>query len=641
MFMGEVAKRVYLVCSQPIKKLIQILPEYNYDIIETYQQFCEFENGNITEFDLLILDYSYQNQLNKSELNFKLDKIGLIYIIDSDNLQKVVSNKEFYGNFSFIVRPYDEKSVVPVLENAIRHKNQRGKKYECLDEVCKNIEEGVLLLDSAGRIMYVNEQAAQVTGIKKIISSNNYYSETIEFRKIDNKEKKIDPIQKTLQENRDNSGEAILKSVEGYQFPINYYTSRLDLTGSEDKGLAFIFNDLREEKKQEDIRRGLEKRLQSTQKLEIIGSLTKNLANNFNNLLTPILALSSMEIEKLTPEQEYYTTFKQIINSAQLAKDLLKQLKLFSEEVEQQKNTIRLAETLEDTLPFIEKIVKTDVKIEKNIGVKEKQIYADVAQIHQLLVDISTYACEEISKHGGGKLIIELGKINANGKRENSLPLDYQQEYLVLSFIFKSDGTQVTKEEILESLTPLPDSQYLKEVGDYISIIQNIVDRNNGVLDIEESKNGSSVKIYFPTLENRAKINFAREKVELENYNKKNILLVEDEKSVRKVLNRVLERLDFNVTSVISGSEAIEKLENKSDKYDLILTDLKMPGMDGDSLAVKVKKIAHVPVLLITGYGGNISKDIKKHQAIDKIIFKPVSPSKVKKEISEVLEKYE
>ena len=84
--------------------------------------------------------------------------------------------------------------------------------------------------------------------------------------------------------------------------------------------------------------------------------------------------------------------------------------------------------------------------------------------------------------------------------------------------------------------------------------------------------------------------------------NKQNIFFVDDEPTVRKAVAMTLERLGYNVTCFANAADCLEKLQNQN--CDLLITDVKMPGMDGIELVQKTKHLVPwLPILVVTGYG--------------------------------------
>ena len=101
------------------------------------------------------------------------------------------------------------------------------------------------------------------------------------------------------------------------------------------------------------------------------------------------------------------------------------------------------------------------------------------------------------------------------------------------------------------------------------------------------------------------------------------ILLVDDSKSLRSIERTMLEQLGYRVRSMSSSTSALELFRSSPDAFDLLLTDMTMPGMTGASLAVEVMKIRPVPVILMTGYSETITPEEALAKGIEEYIEKP------------------
>ena len=115
---------------------------------------------------------------------------------------------------------------------------------------------------------------------------------------------------------------------------------------------------------------------------------------------------------------------------------------------------------------------------------------------------------------------------------------------------------------------------------------------------------------------------------------------MDDEQSVAKVLKKMLEKLGYKAVIRNNCLEALKTFRQQANKYDLVITDLTMPNMTGLELAKQIHKIrSELPLILMTGYGENITKDIQKHYGIQEILGKPIVLRKLASTIRKVIDK--
>jgi CheY-like chemotaxis protein len=104
------------------------------------------------------------------------------------------------------------------------------------------------------------------------------------------------------------------------------------------------------------------------------------------------------------------------------------------------------------------------------------------------------------------------------------------------------------------------------------------------------------------------------------------ILFVDDEEAIAKIGGRILDRLGYAVETRTSSVEALELFRSNPDRFDLVITDMTMPNMTGDKLAMEVMKIrADIPVILCTGYSKKISDDRARQIGIKALVYKPIA----------------
>ncbi len=131
-------------------------------------------------------------------------------------------------------------------------------------------------------------------------------------------------------------------------------------------------------------------------------------------------------------------------------------------------------------------------------------------------------------------------------------------------------------------------------------------------------------------------INFERRDLPLGN---ENILFVDDEAPIAKMGGKVLENLGYIVTTRTSSVEALELFRSKPQAFDLIVTDMTMPNMTGDKLAVELMKIRpDIPVVLCTGYSKKISEKNAAEIGIKAFVYKPIVKADLAKTVRKVLD---
>ena len=170
-----------------------------------------------------------------------------------------------------------------------------------------------------------------------------------------------------------------------------------------------------------------------------------------------------------------------------------------------------------------------------------------------------------------------------------------------------------------------------------LALVHSIVESYGGKVEVEsELGKGSVFSIYIPVT--RKYITYpAYEEKELPT-GSESILFVDDEVSIVKVGRQIIQQLGYSVTVSTNSNEALELFRQNPDSFDLVITDMTMPHMTGDRLAIEIMKIRpDIPVILCTGYSKKISHDFKQ-SGIKELAYKPFVKAELAKTIRKVLD---
>jgi len=395
--------------------------------------------------------------------------------------------------------------------------------------------------------------------------------------------------------------------------------------------------DITKRKQAEAEREKLQIQLLQSQKMESVGRLAGGVAHDFNNMLGVILGHVEFALEEAEKNQSLYSDLKEIQKAARRSADTTKQLLAFARKEIISPKQIDLNDTVESMLNMLRRLIGEDIDLVWQPAARLWPVKMDPSQIDQIFANLCVNARDAIS--GVGKLTIETGKQTFDEKYCSDHPGFIPGDFVLLAV--SDNGCGMDKDTLNNLFEPFFTTKEVgKGTGLGLATIYGIVKQNNGFINVySEPGQGSTFKIYLPRLiadEDADKT--VREKKAAAG-GTETILLVEDEPSILRMIKMMLKRKGYSVLSAATPAEAVEKAKNHSGAIDLLMTDVIMPEMHGQSLAEKITDIyPDIRLLFMSGYTADV---IAHHGILDEgvaFIQKPFSMADLAEKLREVLE---
>jgi two-component system, cell cycle sensor histidine kinase and response regulator CckA len=363
---------------------------------------------------------------------------------------------------------------------------------------------------------------------------------------------------------------------DGSTFPIIMHSAAKFRDG-EPTGLRGVVIDVTETKK-------LEAQLRQAHKMEAIGTLAGGIAHDFNNILAAIIGYTEMALTDLSKASSARHYLGQVLKAGHRAKDLVKQILASNRQKQSQERVpVEIAVVIKEALNLLRPSLPATIEILQNIGSETGMAFADPTEIHQVLVNLCTYAAHAMEEHGG-VLELSLGEVTIDSEAGTAPAGLNPGPYLRLTV---SDTGHGIDPAVLEKIF---DPYFTtKEVGGGsglgLAVVQGVVKRHEGAVTVSsEPGKGTSFHVYLPQVESLAG-NEVNEEEEQFPKGKERILFVDDEAILVEMGRSVLEWLGYEVSGTTSRIEALELFRTRPDRFDLVITDYTMPHMIGVDLA--------------------------------------------------------
>jgi nitrogen fixation negative regulator NifL len=380
----------------------------------------------------------------------------------------------------------------------------------------------------------------------------------------------------------------------------------------------------------------LRKRVAHAQRMESIGTLAGGIAHDFNNILFPIVGHTEMLLEDVAEDSPFRPSLNEIYAGALRAKDLVKQILTFSRQDRNEPKLMRIQPVIKEILKFIRSSIPTSIDIKQKVSTDCGVIKADPTQIHQIIMNLVINAYHAM-EDTGGEMRVSLKEIELS---EQGV-LDLNMEPGIYACLTVADtGIGMDKELVGKIFDPFfTTKEKGKGTGMGLSVVHGIVNSMGGSIRVySEPEKGTEFHVYFPVEKSSVeKQNFIAEGPVQEGIER--ILLVDDEEMIVTMGKHMLERLGYQVTSRTSSIEALEAFRNNPEKFDMVITDMTMPNMPGDKLAVELTKIRpDISILLCTGFSETMSEEKAASLGIKGFILKPIVMKDFSQKIREVLD---
>ena len=411
---------------------------------------------------------------------------------------------------------------------------------------------------------------------------------------------------------------------------IDVEVSGMTVTYQGTKVIQVTFQDITERKQ-------LEEQLRQAQKMESIGTLAGGIAHDFNNYLTAIegyIDLSLMDIPEDNPVRGELIEARR---SADRAANLTRQLLLFSRREPMDLKPSDLSRIISDIRSMLDRLLGERYRVEVALKDSIWTIKADAGHMEQVIMNLVVNARDAMSE--GGLISISTQNVLVDDEYAREHTDSTPGKYVCLEV--KDEGTGMDKKTLSHIFDPFFSTKGGGEgTGLGLSVVYGIVSQHQGWIDVDSSPGrGTAFRVFVPAipLERERDLTIQDSVDDLEGKGER-VLLVEDEDAVRALANRLLSEHGYEVYAASDADEADRIFTKERGDFDLVFSDVVLPGEDGISFVGRLRRRKpELRVLLASGYSGDENNriDIEKHGYY--FMQKPYSLSDLMKVVKDIL----
>lgn len=490
--------------------------------------------------------------------------------------------------------------------------------------------------DKNQRVIYWNRASERVYG---------YSAEEVSGRPLadliipdDIRQQAIDSISQWLNKGvRIPPGEQILK--DKHNNPVYVYSDYVLITNrTGEKEMFFIDLDLSDLKRLQREKEYIEEQYRQAQKMESVGRLAGGVAHDFNNKLSVIIGYTELCLDHLDPEHPVYKPLQEIQEAGLRSADLTRQLLGFARKQEVSPRILDLNEVISGTLKMLQRLMGENIDITWQPGTEIWQVKLDASQLDQVLANLCANARDAIADQG--RVIIQTRNVTLDEIYCFRHPDTAAGDFVLLEF--SDNGNGMSEETLQNIFEPFFTTKDLgKGTGLGLAMIYGVVKQNKGIIDVKsEPGQGTTFKIYLPRY--TAETTLPEDPpAALDSFPRgsEKILLVEDDIALLKVAQKSLEKLGYTVKPVTTPAEVIQIVKDRSYEFDLLMTDVIMPEMNGRELTKEIAALLPiVRIVYMSGYSANV---ISHHGVLDEgihFIQKPFSLQKLATTVRKALD---
>lgn len=597
--------------------LLRRLQSLECDVVAAEDGLKGWEVINTFQPDLIVSDLMMPG-LNGYELcqqvksTPKLNHIYFIILTARDSIDDRITGLDI-GADDYIAKPINSKELLSRIRAGLRIStlyNQvkvSEQKYRTLVE---NASDAILLFDVSGQCVEANERASQMLGYSKTELLGMRFSDLWAESEFTESEKTFEAmfrIGNFIEEVKMRRKDGLILPIESANTIINTGTEVL---------CQCIVRDI-------TVRKESEQQLIQVEKLRALGGMVGGIAHDFNNLLAAILGYTELSLRDT--KDETLTRRLKVIEKA--ARDGAETVRLLQEFTKTRKDirleTVNLNKLIDQVLLLTRHRWKDSAQ-SRGISIRIKteystipEIQGNIAELREALANVIFNAVDATTKDG---IITCRTWIN--------------KEHLYISM---SDTGIGMSEEIRQRIfDPFFTTKGVSSSGLGLSVCYGIINRHGGEILVESQESlGTTFTIKLPVSLPQLPIEPIAVKSKQEPIN---ILIIDDEDFVRGAIHEILEDEGHHVVDASSGEEGIEKFHKE--KFDLVLTDLGMPGLAGWEVIARIKAINEkVPIILLTGWANQTDLKLAKESGVDLILAKPVTTKDLIAMISKAVEK--
>ncbi len=533
---------------------------------------------------------------------------------------------------------YNADQALTLFRLTIRDVSERKEAEEarsCLAAAVEQAEEGFVITSASGTIQYVNP-AFNESGIGAEGSLTQQRLGDV-FQAAGVPEHVVAPLREAIDRGQRWQGTYALSRGRGK-------TKRAVATLSplrDDSGKLSTFVLLQRDVTHED---ELQSQLLQARKMEAIGRLAGGIAHDFNNILQSLLGYASLGRKQREDPVAVEHCLIEIERAGNRAAELIAQILAFGRRTDEPDQLLWLREIINEVRDLLQGALPENINFDVSTESPQYPIVGDATQIHQILMNLASNAQHAMSD-SGGLLKIDSRAVTVSEGGTDNLEGLAPGEYMCLSVEDSGAGmSDEIRQRVFEPYFTTREGGQGSGLG--LAMVHGLVNQHGGTVQVESAPGeGTTFLIYFPVVHHGKTETVTDLKTDgggamdhqEPSPNKLRVLYVDDEVQIVDSMSRLLIHAGFEVVGHASSVDALACFQGNPEAFDVLVTDLSMPDMNGIDLAKAIhSQRSNLPVILCSGYSDTFDSEIEDNrQTIKTYLVKPVTAATLRAAIED------
>jgi len=502
---------------------------------------------------------------------------------------------------------------------------------ELLKKTINSIQDSIFITDADGIIQYTNQSFERIMGysttevLGKTPAILNSHQQSNDF---------YQHLWQTLKRGQPWSGRIMNRHKDGTIFPV--YMSITPILNEQGKITNFvaIHEDLSHDE-------ALQHKIMQAQKMEAVAIMVGGVAHDFNNLLATILGNLYLMRKKMLDDEKGMSRIQVMEKAVHHGANMIQQMLTFSRQDSPDMNRMNILAFLKEVAKLVENSLPENIQFSLDYAPSsnDSYIYGNLNQLQQVILCLVNNAQDAVKDVSKPKISLTLSQEDPSP----SLLLNYtgthkKGEWQCLRC--QDNGCGIAQEHIDKIFDPFFTTKTVGEgTGLGLAMVYGAVQNHHGLITAEsELGNGTTLSIYIPK-QQVSELQLINDHQHIHQGGGQSILLVDDDHTLRNVLDEILKESGFNTLQASNGQEAVDIFTANSNTISLIIMDVVMPIMGGVAAARQIRAInQNIPILFQTGYGEQTELDAAASIEHCDTLRKPLQVHELLMKIEEKLE---